>query len=254
VYHSILVGQDGSPDSEAALETAMWLSAMTNAHLTLVHLHARKLPLRHDVPTEEVEAMLAEREKRCTDAGIRTTHRVITGWGTHAMATEARWYDLVVVGKRGLSHGQQRDKCGSLTHALMAECPVPLLIADPNGATPQRLLVAFDGSPDACRALRIAVSFVEERGLELRVVESGGGAHLERAREYLADCGVGAMLEVLPGKWFDSVCSYVNEHDVQLCFVPALMGPIIGGPLSQRLVTHTASSVVVPLGRALRVY
>ncbi|MFQ5351981.1 MAG: universal stress protein, partial [Candidatus Binatia bacterium] len=158
MYRSILVGQDDCDNSRKALDTAIWLAGVTRAHLCLIHLHGRKLPLVSPISADDAKALLAEREKVCTRAGVACSTKLVSGWTTQALVNETKWHDLVVVGKHGAAWAQGSGGLGSVATALLASSSVPVLVADDSDSLPHQLLVVFDESPDACAALRIAAT------------------------------------------------------------------------------------------------
>lgn len=259
MYRSILVGQDASNESLRALEMAIWIAGATRAHLTLIHLHGRKLPLIAPEPLQDAETLLEQRAGLCEAAGVACSRQMVEGWTTQALVAETKWHDLVVVGKHGASRRQRAHKLGSLPTALVTSCPTPVLIADDQGELPTTLLVAFDESPDACSALRIAASLAMERELRLDVVEvvskRGGSDELARAQAYLDDCpGLEARVERLVKRSSDVLLDYIREHEVQLTFVPATDWSMLSHNLTYRIANETASSIVVPQGRMRAIY
>lgn len=261
VYRSILVGQDESGESLRALEMAIWIAGGTQAHLTLIHLHGRKLPLVSPAPLQAAEELLQARSIFCREAGIACSQQIVEGWTTQALVAETKWHDLVVMGKHGVSRSRREHGLGlgSLPAALLAACPVPILIADDLGASPRTLLVAFDESPDACSALRIAASLAMEKALRLHVIEvvskQGQKDKLTRVRAYLDNCRtLQADVERLVGRSGDVFLDYIREHDVGLTFVPALDRSLMGHKFTDRIVNETTSSIVVPQGRTPLIY
>ena len=254
MYHSILVGQDASEHSQQALGLAIWLAKASHARLHLVHLHSRKPRIRPKTGLCEMRSIMEERIGECRREGVSSDCRVIEGWTTQAFATESKWHDLVIVGRHGESVRERVRGLGSLPNALLANSPVPVLVAADTPVVPDRLLVAFDDSPDACMALRIAASLAAERRLRLHVVEAltthGGRDHLGRARDYLEGWQeVEAEFDALDGKASDEVVSYIQKHAIQLTFVPALDRSVFGHQLTARIAMQTSSSFVVPRGR-----
>ena len=122
----------------------------------------------------------------CRGEGIAGDCRVVKGWTTQALVNESKWHDLVVVGRHGESSHERARRIGSLPTALLAASPVPVLVAADSPSVPDRVLVAFDDSPDTCMALRIAASLAAERRLRVHVIETLAGHrrrdHLARAR------------------------------------------------------------------------
>ena len=259
MYHSILVCQDTSEQSHKALELAIWMADCTRARLTLIHLHARK-PLGVGAPSqEEVLALLEERRLHCEASKLPCSVKVVEGWTAQGLLKQTHWHDLVVLGKRGASHASHGRKLGSLTSALLGSSPVPVLVVDEAPKAPETLLVVFDESPDACKALRMAVDLAMERELNLHVVEpvakAGQADKLSEAAQYLAQCpGIHADLQRLEGKAGETVVAYVRREDVHLTFLPALDRSLFGTKLVEVLAEETASSLWVPEGRVREVY
>jgi nucleotide-binding universal stress UspA family protein len=257
MYHSILVCQDASGYARRAFELAVWLAAATQAQLHLIHLHSRKPHVGGRTSASEMTSIMQERVEEMAGEGIRGDCQVVEGWTSQALVDESKWHDLVVVGRQGESaHG--RD-IGSLPGLLLATSFVPVLIVDDTPTIPSRVLVAFDSTPDACMALRIATSLAAERNLDLRVVETRSGRrtkdHLAHAREYIAGWqGVEAEFEVLEGKASDRIVSYIQTHDIQLVFASALDRSMLGRKLTTRIIEETDASLIVPRGQPLPVH
>lgn len=259
MYHSILVGQDASEHSRRALELAVWLSISTRARLHLIHLHSRKPRIHATTSVDEMATIMRERLEDCWDRGIRGDWQVVEGWTTQALVSESKWHDLVVVGRHGASAHARPRGIGSLPNALLTASPVPVLVAADAPAVPDRLVVAFDNSVDACMALRIAASLAAERHLTVHVIEAkarrGRQDHLAHARAYLEGWPeVDAEFDTLVGRSSDQIVSYIETHGVRLSFVPALDRSIFGRKLTMRITQETDSSLIVPRGKSLPIY
>ena len=259
MYHSILVGQDASAYSHQALGLAIWLAKATRARLHLIHLHSRKPRIRPKTSLDEMSSIMQARLQECRGQGIAGDCQVVEGWSTKALVSESKWHDLVVVGRHGVSSRERVQGMGSLPTALLAASPVPVLIAADTPVIPDSLLVAFDNSPDACMALRIASSLAAERGLRVHVIEALAGHgrqdHLAHARAYLEGWKeVDADFEVLEGKSSDQIVSCIVKHGIELTFVPALDRSVFGHNLTTRIAEETGSSLVVPRGQTPPVY
>lgn len=112
--------------------------------------------------------------------------------------------DVVVIGKRGEAADQARSHLGSNLERVVRASVRPVLVV-PRAFRPiERVLIAFDGSPSARKAVervRVRPAF---RDLRLRVLLVGADTaaarrHLEWARETLADHGESADFAILPG-------------------------------------------------------
>lgn len=152
MYHTIVVGTDGSDTAAIAVRHALELAAANGATLHVVHAHQNVSltmaaasagsggpPLDLDrLETglqehgqEVVAAVAADAQK----AGVEVRTHVVSGEPADALVTVADTVhaDLVVVGSRGLS-GLRRFVLGSVPNRVAHHCPCSLLIV--NTATP----------------------------------------------------------------------------------------------------------------------
>jgi nucleotide-binding universal stress UspA family protein len=262
VYHSILVGQDASQESQRALDLACWIAAATHARLTLTEAESPALANRigrhggHE-PEPEISEFLIERARRCANKGVSCTARRTEPPTPKGLIHEARWYDLVVVGK---PPDVRRHGLGDTADALLSSSPVPVLIADSTPDPPSRLLIAFDDSPDACTALRSAAALAVERNLPLHVLDlipsrkSHANSH-ERLRETIDQTpDLNASVETLPGKPAESLLNYIRERAIHLTFLPALDRSLFGHKVTKQLALESRSSLAVPRGQTPPVY
>jgi nucleotide-binding universal stress UspA family protein len=138
----IVVGVDGSPNSEHALEWAMQEAATRHAPLTVVAVHA--VPKSHwghlpvvgqsDTPALEelrrgVEEMTQQAASRFGDASLPSPNiRAVSGFPVEELLATSQDADLLVVGSRGAG-GFARLMAGSVSSQVVqhATCPVVVI-------------------------------------------------------------------------------------------------------------------------------
>jgi nucleotide-binding universal stress UspA family protein len=139
VFRSILVAIDGSPAAMTALEEAIDLARSDGARLTLISVAAPPrwrysgppyvpYPTEHDLEREARDVV--ERAEALVPADLSVCTVVRAGDPVAAIVAraEAGGHDLVVVGSRGL--GPLRSLVlGSVSRAVIARSPVPVLVA-----------------------------------------------------------------------------------------------------------------------------
>jgi len=152
MFQSIVVGTDGSPGAERAVDAAVELAGMGGATLHVVCaykvLASSPLALGGDVPlmtaaapeadaasrslAEEVSTRVAHRAQA---EGISTQTHLVAGDPGDALIRVAEDVggDLIVVGNRGMS-GARRFVLGSVPNKVSHHCPSSLLIIDTSGA------------------------------------------------------------------------------------------------------------------------
>jgi len=126
----VVVGVDGSPNSQAALSFAFETAALRGASLTVVHAWSdrplRDLPMDWQLMQDESEALsrlLVDDRARYPDVPVEQV--VVRDGPAHVLLEHARTAQLVVVGSRGRG-GFRGLLLGSTSQAMIhhAACPV----------------------------------------------------------------------------------------------------------------------------------
>lgn len=181
----ILVALDASPHSLSALEAAVELAASFRAELLGLFvedinlLRLAELPFAQEVgrfsgtlrrlDTRHVERQLHAQAVRARQALTRIAERAQVQWSFHVargqiaseLLTAASDVDLVILGKAGWS-GQRR--LGSTARSVLSQAPGPALILQQGVRLGLPVVVLYDGSRMAQRALAAATQLV--RGSE----------------------------------------------------------------------------------------
>ncbi|HET7421656.1 MAG TPA: universal stress protein [Candidatus Dormibacteraeota bacterium] len=139
----IVVGLDGSPQSQAALEWAVEMAQGMHAHVTAVYaidlpppFYPESYVMTQQFDDEWRKTMRAEVEntwcKALRDAGVE--YRAVMEDGRAASVisrvAEAEGADVIVVGRRGRG-GIAEFLLGSTTHELVLRSKVPVLVVEP---------------------------------------------------------------------------------------------------------------------------
>lgn len=178
----ILVAVDASPPSLAALEAAAELAASLQAELLGLYiedinlLRAADSPFAREVGTfsgviRELDSQRLQRQLRsqanrvrrrlsqlAERAHVRWSFRVTRGAIDAELLSAASDVDLVILGRAGWS-GKRR--LGSTAQAMASQAPRPALIHAPRTARKPAVLVVYDGSEVAQRALTTAASLIQ---------------------------------------------------------------------------------------------
>jgi len=143
----ILVGHDGSQNSEAALDAAIDEAEARGAELDVINVW--RVPLLVDPYSIRVEMIHTEHaaEASVEAAALRAERRlgrpvgrrIVPGSPRAVLTDEASHYDLVVVGAKGY-HAIPGLRLGSVARHLAHSSPVPLLIVPPPSRQPEREL------------------------------------------------------------------------------------------------------------------
>lgn len=177
----IVVGFDGSPNSELALDHAAATAARRGARLTVLTAYRVPLPLYLDyvpLPTPTEEDAAAENARRLLEAAGRrlaghvgdVRYETVQGDSTGALAEASVAAQMLVIGARGRG-GFLGLVMGSVSTTLPshAKCPtvvVPAEVAPSDGP----VVAGVDGSPHGRRAALHAAQEARERGTSLVLV------------------------------------------------------------------------------------
>ena len=189
----ILVALDASPPSLAALEAAVELAGRFRAELLGLFvedvnlLRLAELPFAQEIgffsaTRRKLDTQRIERQFRGQAARIRRvleliaermqvnwSFRVARGVIASELLTAASEVDLIILGRGGWSLTQRRQ-LGSTARAILSETPCLALILQQGTCLELPMLVVYDGSPLAQKALATAAALVQGEDGDLTVL------------------------------------------------------------------------------------
>jgi nucleotide-binding universal stress UspA family protein len=206
----ILVGLNGSEYSRAAGEVAIGLAKKQGAavvglgivdvpHLTgpeAVPLGAGAFKMERDAAFVEaadqrISLLLADFAQQCSQAEVSCQTLKMSGDPEKLMNQEAQRVDLLVVGKKSTPESPGMVASHVLRQTLRNATRPVLCVSEFDSAAfgTAPVLVAYDGSPQAAKALQMfqAIGLASGRDIHLLVVADGSDDqhNLELAAEYL---------------------------------------------------------------------
>lgn len=267
----ILVGLGGSPLSETATRYAVELAAAHSAEVTAVTLMGlasfdgdgfyltgaasevkewddQRDRLTQDGLEESVEAF----ERACMGADV--PHRVLweSGDPLDRFVSTARYHDLVICGLRGLlDYGITAHPTDALVRLIRRGTQPILAVAEAHRRI-RRVLIAYSGSPESARALRVFVQLRVWPGCELSVAAFGEDASaadrlLEDAAAYCEAHGYTPRLHHSPKPAVHAILETARAWAADLI----VMGDGAHGVLARKILGDTLSHVVRQADRPL---
>lgn len=252
---TVLACIDGSVFSRAVVDYAAWVSRKVSAPLKLLHnIEHRESPVpdlsgnlglgaREELLSEltELEArrsklllqqgqeMLEAARDRAVEAGIAEPE-MMRRHGSLAdslieLETEIR---VLVLGIRGEDHEDKERAIGSQLETAIRAMHRPVLVV--NGeftVAPERIMLAWDGSDAARKALEMVSTSPLYHGMECHLVHvaaSAGDAPglLEEAARVLSRTpGLRLVTAVLEGEVEQALLRYQTEHNIQMTVMGA---------------------------------
>lgn len=204
MFTSLLVGLDGSVESQVALAQAIVVGRRFRARIVLAHV-LRPEAVRSSVgpgpawmewtsdqpPTDAeleraVDEMLADAAGAVRRAGLEAETVRRSGNVIEVLQELAEQVGVVLIGRQGVrgSTAVPGDQLGPDTRELIRRCPRPVLVSGRIPSPMDRVLVAYGGGPAGEGALAYAARFAGITGGHLDVVHIGRS--LDEGRDTLA--------------------------------------------------------------------
>lgn len=222
------------------LSGAIGLGVKTQLMEELVELEANQSRLA----VERGRALLGAGEKRLRDAGafdVRTLHR--HGGIVETILERETDAHLVVIGKRGASHEFAADHIGSKIERVVRASLRPVLVASREFAEPRNIVLAYDASPPAERALQCLVDSPLFAGLPVKVVmaDSDDDARRRELAEAAARLPGGRVKTTLETGKPEAAIARIVEQTLDAVLV---MGAYGHSPIRTLIVGSTTTAMI----------
>jgi len=189
----ILVPTDGSENSLTAADYAISLARLFNANLRGLYVKDVKIltgPMIHDIGTSiggmvpygtfsqtiremlesQADAALNQVEGKCNKAGVAFSREIREGGVSHEIFKSSENCDLIAMGKMGV-HAEWRDVfLGTTVEFVVRQTRKPVLITPSEFKPFAKMLIAYDGSSFADKALRSGAEIAHAMKLPVTVV------------------------------------------------------------------------------------
>lgn len=176
MYKSILAISEGGPDAEmsfrlAARFAALFDGAVDAVHFAQHHMHdadiaVQSMPYLKGLSDDRVKARAEESQRRFRELIAAIQGATFSGdeaMTRHELVQLGRFASLVIIGRPG---SDDENIAPETVKAAIYECARPVVIAPPD---PQRgpvtsIVVAWNGSAQAARAVGAALPFLKRAG------------------------------------------------------------------------------------------
>jgi nucleotide-binding universal stress UspA family protein len=241
---SILLAVDGSAFTDPVLQYGMFLAKKFDAQLRVLSVIDIRIfewavaigvegfaPI---IPTsgyqEESQKLLEEKAKEV----LNKTEKILqknnlqfilekeSGNPVDIICDKARLVDLVIMGARGEFAKWSDKMLGATLEATTRLSIKPIFISPKEYSEIKKILVAYDGSENASKALNLAAFFASEIKLPLIVLnvndsDEEGKRYLEEAREYLEPYDIQQIDEkVIDGEPSDMIVQVAKDGGANL--------------------------------------
>ena len=245
---------DASPYAEAICDYAAWAATQLGTPVTLVHaldkalhtqtpdlsgsigLGSQELLLQQLAELDEQHsklalqrgrAMLDAAKARLQLAGITQVDECLRhGSLPETLAALEAETRLLIMGKRGYSSADAHGNMGLHVERVIRSFDKPILLAQQRFKTPQRIMLAFDGSATANKSLQMLAASPLCRGLPVHLVMAVNqpdavDTELKTAAASLQQAGFSVNTAVLVGEPEVVLHQYQQEHVIDLLVMGA---------------------------------
>ena len=277
----VLACVDGSQSAASVVDYATWIAAAVDVPLQLLHtIDQAKTPALSDLSGSiglgsqqelldeltQVEAqrskLLMRQGKMILDAAkarVEATSSVQVSCRQRHGSLAENLIDLedetrvLVLGIRGESHADGQTGVGHKIESVLRSLRRPMLVVNQAFQPPKSILLAYDGSEAAEKALQMVVSSPLLKSLHCHVVFAGAKAAsiapLEKARSVLAAASVATTLHHISDDIAGCIATLQHEYDVDLTVMGAFshgrLRDFLWGSVTGKVLENTAKPLLL---------
>jgi nucleotide-binding universal stress UspA family protein len=283
MIRSILLPLAEGPLKPGVRDFAFWLAQAEGSGihaLAIIDIKAFEIPVLGTTdgfiptmvtpPLQESQTLLDEmsaaaRERldqlasECKSRKISCSTEIRTGMPGEVVARAAVAHDIVIMARSGYTRGSGAEgRLDPMVSQVLRDSIRPVLVVGKalgEGGAVNRLLVAYDGSVHAGRALLIAGELGARAGVHTKLItiapsEDMGMETMAPAETYLGNHGVTLEKQVIVGgKPSDMICELVASAGADILIMGAFgHGPIremLFGSTTEKVLSHCGSTVIL---------
>jgi nucleotide-binding universal stress UspA family protein len=212
--------------------------------------------------TDELVALARERMDlfagQCADRGISFSSDIKVGIPEDVISAMAIAHDVVVISRGGYRHIQSQNYVDSAIAPIIRNSVRPVLVAGSEfreESNIHKILVAYDGSMHAARALPAAAELAARPGVQCTLVtvatsEEQGQEILASAEAFLQHHGVDSNKKIIiNSKPSEEICKLAASGDADLLVMGAYghsqIREAIFGSTTERILAHCGINVIL---------
>jgi nucleotide-binding universal stress UspA family protein len=242
VFTRLLIGLDGSPNADEALEQAVLLGTRFKARLVVAHVKER---------ASDGSALLERARERVQDAGLAVDTVLRQGRPDVELAELARDVDTVLVGRRGRSSAGA-GVIGATVASLIRIAQRSVIVCASKPSPMQRCAIAYDGRATAQRALELVARFASVAQSTVHVIHATidpamGTMVVGEAEALLSLQGVAFVTHLEHGPPGEAVARVIQRTQCDALFAGAHVGQRNAVTVShaEEILLHTDIPVVI---------
>jgi nucleotide-binding universal stress UspA family protein len=248
VFTRLLIGLDGSPSADEALEQAVVLGTRFNARLVVAYVRETYGAGRRASDSGE---LLARAHERVKDAGLTVETVLLEGRPDSELAALARGVDTVLVGRRGRS-SSGGGVVGKTVASLIRIAERSVIVCASAPSPMERCAIAYDGRETAQRALALVARFASVNHSTVHVIHATidpaiGTMVVGEAEAMLSLQGVPFVTHLEHGTPGEAMARVIQRTKCDALFAGAHVGKWAAVTVShaEEILVHTDIPVVI---------
>jgi nucleotide-binding universal stress UspA family protein len=210
--------------------------------------YAAQLPQFRELLREKAEAVAEAFRSRCGEAGVEVEMVLRTGHPIPVLIEEARKAELLILGQKGEHAEFVGEMMGSTVERVCRHTERPCLVTPAEFRPISRILVAYDGSGHAGKALQVAAELsvsISASIVMLSIDEKGDAKHArdiaEAGARLAQDHGAHVETLIVEGKAGPTLLQTAEEQGCNLIAMGAFGHSRIREFLIGSAATHVAA-------------
>ena len=246
MFTRLLVGLDGSPNADEALEQAVHVGLRFKAKIVVAHIRETHA-LRKRASDSGV--LLQRAQERITDAGLAAETILKHGNPDVELATLARDVDTVLVGRRGRT--SPADVLGKTVTSLIRIAERAVIVCASKPSPMNACAIAYDGRETSQRALALVARFASVTHSTVHVIHATidpaiGTMVVGEAEAMLSLQGIAFVTHLERGTPGESVARVIQETQCDALFAGAHVGRRdVTVSHAEEILLHTDIPVVI---------
>jgi len=246
VFTRLLVGLDGSPNADEALEQAVHLGLRFKAKIVVAHIRETHVLGKR---SSDSGVLLQRAQERVTDAGLTAQTILKHGDPDVELATLARDADTVLVGRRGRS--SPADVLGKTVTSLIRMAERSVIVCGSKPSPMNACAIAYDGRETSQRVLALVARFASVTHSTVHVIHATidpaiGTMVVGEAEAMLSLEGIAFVTHLEHGTPGEAVARVIQETQCDALFAGAHVGPRdVTVSHAEEILLHTDIPVVI---------
>lgn len=248
MFTRLLVGLDGSPSADEALEQAVHLGLRFKSRVLVAYV--KEVHFTGPPRTSDSGALLQRAHERVADAGLAVETILKHGHPDAELAALARDVDTVLVGRRGRS--SQADVLGKTVSSLIRIAERSVIVCGSKPSPMSACAVAYDGRATSQRALEAVARFASVTNSTVHIIHAtndpaSGSRVVGEAEALLSLQGVAFVTHLEPGTPGEGVARVIKRTQCDALFAGAHVGQRNDVTVShaEDILLHTDIPVVI---------